>query len=139
MFDEYIKERENEPVETVTDFELKLGTVQVVADGTGIWNAENGLSREVELSVELTTMSDGYVFGEVNGKHAETEGVLFYSDRAVLKQIQDYLTGLGFTGSDVSWSEQGMQNYDNLHLDIGGTLKVEVLSDKDVKMSIREI
>jgi hypothetical protein len=44
---------------------------------------------------------------------------LIYTDRLFLKQLREKLSEIGFEGSDVEYSEQGMQGDNYVSLDVG--------------------
>jgi hypothetical protein len=100
---------------------VKVETV-LNTDGTGYWS-------NVRKSVPVTGLDLGYVndegnFGElrvyfdtsiwdING-----DG-LVYTDNLFLKELRKFLNDIGFAGSDVDYSEQGMQGNDYVSLDVG--------------------
>ena len=95
--------------------------------GDGLW------SGVINAQVEITDMQVTYIdndfdttpeFGELqvffntDTWDVEKHG-LIYTDRLFLKQLQDFLIAHGLHGSDVEYSEQGMQGYDYVSLDVG--------------------
>lgn len=97
--------------------------------GDGFW------SGVVNAQVEITDMQVEYIsddfpeggepdFGELR-VYFDTktwdvdEDGLIYTDSLFLKQLQKFLNQHGLKGSDVSYSEQGMQGDDYVSLDVG--------------------
>jgi hypothetical protein len=90
--------------------------------GNGLWSGE-------ERAVRITDMKLGYVsdeldFGELQVKFDRRtwdvkEHGLIYTDRQFMRELQAFLTEHGLVGSDVSYSEQGMQGNDYVSCDIG--------------------
>ena len=89
----------------------------------------NGLWSIVETAVEITDMRIGYCdedkdFGELCVQFntatwdVEHDG-LIYTDKDFLFELQMFLTQHGLVGSDVDYSEQGMQGEDYVSLDVG--------------------
>lgn len=90
--------------------------------GNGYWSGE-------ERAVQITDMRLGYVsdeldFGELR-VYFDTktwdvnEHGLIYTDSLFKKQLREFLDRHGLPGSDVDYSEQGMQGDDYVSLDIG--------------------
>jgi len=91
--------------------------------GDGYW------SRAVR-AVNITKLDLGYEdddseFGELR-VHFDTaswdveELGLIYTDSQFESELCDFLTSIGLDGSDVGYSEQGMQGDDYVSLDVGG-------------------
>ena len=90
--------------------------------GNGLWSGE-------ERAVRITDMKLGYVsdeldFGELQVKFDRrtwdvNQHGLIYTDRQFMRELQAFLTEHGLVGSDVSYSEQGMQGDDYVSCDIG--------------------
>jgi hypothetical protein len=90
--------------------------------GNGLWSGE-------ERAVRITDMKLGYVsdeldFGELQVKFDRrtwdvNQHGLIYTDRQFMRELQAFLTEHGLAGSDVSYSEQGMQGDDYVSCDIG--------------------
>jgi hypothetical protein len=90
--------------------------------GNGLWSGE-------ERAVRITDMQLGYVadeldFGELRVKFDRrtwdvNQHGLIYTDRQFMRELQAFLTEHGLVGSDVSYSEQGMQGNDYVSCDIG--------------------
>ena len=91
-------------------------------NGRGYWSTE-------KRAVKINALSIGYVndeedFGELrvffnlNTWNTERHG-LIYTDGLFLRELQAFLKGLGLRGTDVSYSEQGMQGDNYVSLDVG--------------------
>ena len=90
--------------------------------GNGLWSGE-------ERAVTVTNMQLGYVaddldFGELCVKFDRrswdvNEHGLIYTDKMFLRELRAFLDAHGLPGSDVDYSEQGMQGDDYVSLDIG--------------------
>ncbi len=97
-------------------------------NGGGYWS-------EVAKSVTITDMQIGYVDDELTSKGDATFGELriyfdtktwdvykdglIYTDRQFEREMREFLTAQGLVGSDVSYSEQGMQGDDFVSCDVG--------------------
>ena len=90
--------------------------------GDGYWS-------NVAKAVEITDMRLGYVaddkeFGELRVYFAtedwkvEEDG-LIYTDGLFIEQLRSFLNSYGLAGSDVDYSEQGMQGDNYVSLDVG--------------------
>ena len=84
---------------TITDIQLGKAT---------LWEGDTDKDMFGELRVYFDTATwDTYKDG------------LIYTDRGFLKELQAFLNAHGLKGSDVSYSEQGMQGDDYVSLDAG--------------------
>ena len=99
-----------------------MDRVQFITAGDGYWS-------NVSKSVEITDMQLGYVndegdFGELRVYFntatwdVNTMG-LIYTDSHFLNELQLFLSQHGLVGSDVHYSEQGMQGDNYVSLDVG--------------------
>lgn len=90
--------------------------------GDGYWSTQR-------KNVDVTSLSLPYVnaegnFGELR-VHFDTktwnvdDDGLIYTDRRFLRELQDKLIDAGFAGSDIDYSEQGMQGRNYVSLDVG--------------------
>ncbi len=90
--------------------------------GNGYWSRE-------ERAVEITDITLGYIsdeldFGELR-VHFNTDSWdvekhgLIYTDKRFKQELRAFLDSQGLPGSDVEYSEQGMQGDDYVSLDIG--------------------
>lgn len=74
--------------------------------------------------LDLSYVNDEGDFGELrvyfNTKvwNVKVNG-LIYTDRLFLQELRTMLDNMGFNGSDVGYSEQGMQGDDYVSLDVG--------------------
>ncbi len=91
-------------------------------DGTGCWSLK---SKPVLVNkLDLSWVNSGGVFGELR-VHFDTKtwdvrrDGLIYTDGLFITELQEFLTTLGMQGSDVSYSEQGMQGNDYVSFDVG--------------------
>lgn len=98
-------------------------TVQFMTAGDGYWS-------RTQKAVEITDMRVAYVndeknFGELRVYFntatwdVNTDG-LIYTDSDFLNELQLFLTQQGLAGTDVEYSEQGMQGDNYVSLDVGG-------------------
>lgn len=87
-------------------------------NGTGLWSE---LKTSVNLvDIKVRPISD--YFGELRvyfdqASWSVYEAGLIYTDELFLKELKSLLTTVGIDGSDVSYSEQGMQGDDYVSLD----------------------
>ena len=89
--------------------------------GDGYWS-------DVAKCVTVTGISVGYIsedadFGELcvyfnDSWDVDNDG-LIYTDTQFMGDLQDMLTLMGLDGSDVDYSEQGMQGDDYVSCDVG--------------------
>ena len=90
--------------------------------GDGYWSTES-------RAVKINALSIGYVndeedFGELrvffnrNTWNTERHG-LIYTDGLFQRELRAFLNGMGLKGSDVGYSEQGMQGDNYVSLDCG--------------------
>jgi hypothetical protein len=91
-------------------------------NGTGYWSLKSKPVRVNKL--ELSWVNSGGVFGELrvhfdtNTWDTQRDG-LIYTDNLFMKELQEFLTTLGMQGSDVDYSEHGMQGDDYVSFDVG--------------------
>jgi hypothetical protein len=99
-----------------------MQTVAFMTAGDGYWS-------NAERAVTITDMRLGYVadekdFGELcvffdtKTWDVNVDG-LIYTDSDFLNELQLFLNMHGLAGSDVDYSEQGMQGDDYVSLDVG--------------------
>jgi hypothetical protein len=99
-----------------------MDKVVFITSGDGYWST-------VAKAVEITDMRLGYVaddkeFGELRVYFntatwdVNTDG-LIYTDGDFEFELREFLTQHGLAGSDVGYSEQGMQGDDYVSLDVG--------------------
>ena len=99
-----------------------MQAVTLNTNGKGYW------SRTAK-SVHIVDMRIGYIsdekdFGELcvyfntQDWNVNTDG-LIYTDSLFMKELQVFLNVYGLPGSDVSYSEQGMQGDDYVSCDVG--------------------
>lgn len=96
---------------------------------TWITTAGDGLWSDVSRRVKLTSLSLPYLnssrdFGELRAYFDiktwnVNEDGLIYTDTQALSEFVDFLSSMGIDGSDVSYSEQGMQGTNYVSLDVG--------------------
>ena len=91
-------------------------------EGDGFWS-------NVQRAVKITALSIGYVndegdWGELrvffnrNTWNTERHG-LIYTDGQFMRELREFLKGMGLRGKDVGYSEQGMQGDNYVSLDVG--------------------
>lgn len=97
-------------------------TTTLCTDGNGFWSTAK---KEVKtVGIALGYLNDEQDFGELRVYfdtktwNVKTDG-LIYTDDTFLSQLCDELATAGFDASDVDYSEQGMQDYDYVSLDVG--------------------
>ena len=96
---------------------------EIPTSGTGLWSTVKKNVKVTNLSVPY--ISDDGNFGELcvhfdtSSWNCDLDG-LIYTDQAFLDQLRILLDLIGLDGSDVSYSEQGMQGDDYVSLDVGG-------------------
>ena len=92
-------------------------------DGSGYWSNNVRIVQITEL--EVSYINDEGDFGELR-VHFNTDSWrpdvdgLIYSDKRFKQELQEWLTFIGLTGKDVSYSEQGMQGDNFVSCDVGG-------------------
>ena len=98
-------------------------TVQFMTAGDGYWS---NVSKAVEITdMRVTYVNDEKDFGELRVYFntatwdVNTDG-LIYTDSDFLNELQLFLGQKGLAGSDVNYSEQGMQGDNYVSLDVGG-------------------
>lgn len=99
-----------------------MQTVTFTTSGDGYW------SRAIK-NVRITDMRLGYVaddkeFGELcvyfnTDDWYVSEDGLIYTDRGFMTDLRNFLAIHGLDNLDVEYSEQGMQGYDYVSLDVG--------------------
>jgi len=99
------------------DFNHLIGTA-----GEGLWSNE---AKNVQLqSIEVPYINKEETFGELRvyfdtAMWDISKDGLIYTDDHFLKALQTLIMLVGMSGSDVSYSEQGMQGEDYVSLDVG--------------------
>lgn len=100
--------------------EKSLGTLIVRPDGKGLYTKStdaltvdvrmfvDSVERDNEGKIEYAVCNVRIYFNPSQWP-VDEKGDL-YSDRAVERQVNDFLESLGYTGQ-VNWSEAGMQDY----------------------------
>lgn len=90
--------------------------------GDSYWSNQ---ARQVRITgISVAYVNDKLTHGELR-VYFDTESWnvkehgLIYTDSGFLRDLQDFLTGLGMAGKDVDYSEQGMQGRDYVSLDVG--------------------
>ena len=92
-------------------------------DGKGYWS-------DVAKAVEIVDMQIGYCsdekdFGELRVYfnkatwNIDVDG-LIYTDKLFISNLREFANVQGLDGTDVDYSEQGMQGDDYVSLDVGG-------------------
>jgi hypothetical protein len=97
-------------------------TAVLNTDGCGYWS---DVSKDVKvIGYAVPYINDDQDFGElrvyfdVKSWDVNKDG-LIYTDRQFEKELVELFTRLGLAGSDISYSEQGMQGDNYVSLDIG--------------------
>ena len=97
-------------------------TATLNTNGKGYWSCKQAAVEITRLQLAYT--NDELDFGELrvyfNTKtwDTETDG-LIYTDKQFMRELKELLTAKGFDGSDVSYSEQGMQGDTYVSCDVG--------------------
>ena len=89
--------------------------------GGGYWS---NTKTAVEITgLQLAYTNDELDFGELrvyfNTKTWAWQDGLIYTDKQFMRELKELLTAKGFDGSDVSYSEQGMQGDTYVSCDVG--------------------
>ena len=89
--------------------------------GGGYWS---NTKAAVEITaLQLAYTNDELDFGELrvyfNTKTWAWQDGLIYTDKQFMTELKELLTAKGFDGSDVSYSEQGMQGDNYVSCDVG--------------------
>jgi hypothetical protein len=97
-------------------------------NGVGYWTDEQRAVACTGLVVAyVAELEDGETepsFGELRVYFAmdswdvDQHG-LIYTDKGFMDELRDYLTRAGYDASDVAYSEQGMQGFNYVSLDVG--------------------
>lgn len=104
--------------------------------GDGYWS-------NVAKAVTIVDMQLGYVndegdFGELrvyfNSSWNVNDHGLIYTDSQFEQELQDFLNEHGIDGSDVEYSEQGMQGDNYVSLDVGKKFLASWAKKFDVKL-----
>ena len=90
--------------------------------GDGYWSS---VSKSVQITdIALSYVNDEGDFGELrvyfntDDWDVQEEG-LIYTDSMFMEELQTMLDGMGLTGADVGYSEQGMQGNNYVSCDVG--------------------
>lgn len=96
--------------------------VYISTDGSGYWS---DVTKEVFVTkMGIAYLNDENDFGELrvyfdtNSWNVNQDG-LIYTDKLFLETLKAYMLDMGYDGSDVSYSEQGMQGDNYVSLDVG--------------------
>ena len=96
--------------------------VYISTDGSGYWS---DIVKEIFVTkMGITYLNDENDFGELrvyfdtNSWNVNEDG-LIYTDKLFLETLKAYMLDMGYDGSDVSYSEQGMQGDNYVSLDVG--------------------
>ena len=89
--------------------------------GDGYWSRKQAAVEITRLQLAYT--NDELDFGELrvyfNTKTWAWQDGLIYTDKQFMTELKELLTAKGFDGSDVSYSEQGMQGDTYVSCDVG--------------------
>jgi hypothetical protein len=102
---------------------MKIDTV-LTTDGHGYWSRAQKQVRCTRLSVPYID-ADTNDFGELRVYFDTTtwdvdQDGLIYTDKKFMRELRDFLNTMGLDGSDVDYSEQGMQGDDYVSCDVRG-------------------
>ena len=97
-------------------------------NGTGLWSNTTTTVTITDMTLGKATMFEGDtdkdMFGELrvyfdtDTWDTQKDG-LIYTDRLFIKELRAFLNAHGLPGNDVDYSEQGMQGYIYVSLDVG--------------------
>jgi len=113
------------------EFEKKVNW-QTHTSGNGLWSTEQKAVTILEVS--LRNVNDEGNFGELCARfdtktwNCDANG-LIYTDSVWLDEFRALMRSLGFTRAavnDISFSEQGMQGYNFVSMDVGSDFLREV-------------
>jgi hypothetical protein len=88
----------------------------------GLWSTKAKAVEIVDMRMQYCT--DEKDFGELvvefntDTWDCEKDG-LIYTDTGFMAELKEFLTAHGLDGSDVGYSEQGMQDYNYVSCDVG--------------------
>ena len=91
-------------------------------DGSGLWSSQATCVKTT--NIELVWVDDDNSFGELRvyfdtaDWDCSTQG-LIYTDHLFLSELQTTLEVSGMSAAAIDYSEQGMQDYDYVSLDVG--------------------
>lgn len=110
-------------------------TAVLSTDGCGYWSE---VAKDVKvIGYAVPYINDEQDFGELRVYFdtktwdVDKDG-LIYTDRKFERELVELFTRLGFAGSDISYSEQGMQGNNYVSLDIGEEFIRSIDIRKDV-------
>ena len=96
--------------------------VTLNTDGCGYWSDVAKPVKIVGFSVPYINDENDFgelrVYFDTKTWDVYTDG-LIYTDRQFEKELVEFLTSIGLRGSDITYSEQGMQGDNYVSLDIG--------------------
>ncbi len=111
---------------------MRKVTTILSTDGCGYWS---DVAKDVNIvGINLAYINEEQDFGELRVYfdtktwNVNTDG-LIYTDRTFEYQLKDLLTNMGIDGSDVSYSEQGMQGDNYVSFDVGAKFISSFTSD----------
>ena len=93
----------------------------ILTGGDGLWSRFKRLVPVTRLELSANDESDYgelRVYFDVRNWNVNKLG-LIYTDRAFMNSLQRRLDKMGLAGTDVSYSEQGMQGDDYVSCDVG--------------------
>jgi hypothetical protein len=94
----------------------------IKTSGKGLWSDAVKDVKLLGMDIPYTDDNDSFgelrVYFDTNTWNTFDDG-LIYTDEKFLNELRIFLCVLGFPGSDVNYSEQGMQGRDFISLDVG--------------------
>jgi hypothetical protein len=105
---------------------------QTHTSGKGLWSTEK--KTVTILEIDLRYVNDEGDFGELCARfdtktwNCDADG-LIYTDNVWLDEFRSLMRSLGFTRNavnDITYSEQGMQEYNYVSMDVGADFMREV-------------
>jgi len=105
---------------------------QTHTSGKGLWSTEK--KTVTILEIDLRYVNDEGDFGELCARfdtktwNCDADG-LIYTDKMWINEFRSLMRSLGFTRAavnDINFSEQGMQEYNYVSMDVGADFMREV-------------
>jgi hypothetical protein len=104
-----------------------MSKLYINTNGTGLWSSKARPVRIVDMRLGYVNAEPGDgmpTFGELcvvfdKDTWSVRDDGLIYTDEGFLSELRSVLEERGLPGSDVSYSEQGLQGNDYVSLDVG--------------------
>jgi len=112
----------NSHIQSKKEFTMQSVNTVLNTAGTGYWS--NAARAVGIVGVDIGYVSDSKEFGELcvyfntTDWNVDVDG-LIYTDSQFMTELKNFLTAQGLDGTDVSYSEQGMQGDAYVSCDVG--------------------